>query len=56
MAEEKKRWHDRRGPMFIGPIWFIGWLFTIGFAHLVWWEIILGIVVWPYYLGRIVGG
>ena len=29
----------------------MGWLFTIGFANLVWWKIILGIVVWPFYLG-----
>ena len=26
-------------------------LFTIAFANLVWWKIILGIVVWPYFLG-----
>ena len=38
-----------------GVIWFIGWLFTIGYANLVWWKIILGIVVWPYYLGVAVG-
>ncbi len=34
-----------------GALWFMGWLFTIAFAHLVWWKIILGIVVWPYFLG-----
>jgi hypothetical protein len=28
-----------------------GWLFTVGFAKLVWWKIILGIVIWPYFLG-----
>ena len=39
------------GPGF-GVIWFIGWLFTIGYANLVWWKIILGLVVWPYYLAR----
>jgi len=33
-------------------IWFIGWLFTISFAQLVWWKVILGIVVWPLYLGQ----
>ncbi len=33
-----------------GVFWFAGWLFTIGFANLVWWKIILGIVVWPYFL------
>ena len=36
---------------FAGCIWFAGWLFTIGYADLVWWKIILGIVVWPFYLG-----
>ncbi len=35
-----------------GVIWFIGWLFTISFAQLVWWKIILGIVVWPFFLGQ----
>ena len=35
-----------------GTIWFIGWLFTIGYVHLVWWKIILGIVVWPFFLGE----
>jgi len=34
-----------------GILWFIGWLFTIAFAKLIWWQAILGIVVWPYYLG-----
>ncbi len=34
-----------------GPIWFIGWLFTIGFAKLTLWPAILGLVIWPYYLG-----
>jgi hypothetical protein len=35
----------------IGAIWFIGWLFTIAFAKLIWWQAMVGIVVWPYYLG-----
>ncbi len=34
-----------------GAIWFIGWLFTISFAQLAWWKIIVGVVVWPYFLG-----
>ena len=38
-----------------GVIWFAGWLFTISFAHLVWWKIILGIFVWPLYLGWALG-
>jgi hypothetical protein len=36
---------------FGGTIWFIGWLFTIGFADLTFWKGVLGIVVWPFYLG-----
>jgi hypothetical protein len=36
---------------WIGAIWFIGWLFTLAFAKLIWWQAILSIVVWPYYLG-----
>jgi len=34
-----------------GGLWFAGWLFTIAYANLVWWKIILGIVVWPLFLG-----
>jgi hypothetical protein len=53
MAQEEKRRKSRGGAA--GPagafFWFAGWLFTIAFAELVWWKIILGIVVWPYYLG-----
>ena len=37
-----------------GVLWFTGWLFTIGYANLVWWKIILGLVVWPLYLGQAV--
>jgi len=53
MAEEKerKRWYRRRAPNLIIPIWFIGWIFTIGFASLNWWQTILALVVWPYFLG-----
>ena len=35
----------------LGGFWFAGWLFTISFANLVWWKIILGLVVWPLFLG-----
>jgi hypothetical protein len=44
---------------FIGGIWFIGWLFTFAFAKLIWWQALLGLVIWPYYLGlaaRAAGG
>ena len=51
MAEGKKH----RGGAALGAaggvIWFIGWLFTIGYVNLIWWKILLGIIIWPYYLG-----
>jgi len=33
-------------------LWLSGWLFTIGFAKLVWWKALLALVVWPYFLGE----
>ena len=35
----------------LGTLWFGGWLFTIGFAHLSFWKAVLGLVIWPYFLG-----
>ncbi len=35
----------------IGIIWFIGWLFTIAFAKLIWWQALVALIVWPYFLG-----
>lgn len=35
----------------VGIFWFIGWLFTIAFAKLIWWQALLALVVWPYFLG-----
>jgi hypothetical protein len=38
-----------------GVLWFAGWLFTIGFCHLVWWKAVLALLVWPYFLGAALG-
>jgi hypothetical protein len=51
MSDEHKHWKGHAGSSLAGTIWFIGWLFTIGFVKLVWWQIIVGIVVWPYFFG-----
>jgi hypothetical protein len=40
---------DQHG--FTAFSWFAGWLFTIGFLHLEFWQGLLAIVLWPYYLG-----
>jgi hypothetical protein len=49
MSEKHHR--GSQGATLAGAFWFAGWLFTIAFANLVWWKIILGIVVWPLFLG-----
>jgi hypothetical protein len=36
---------------FVGGLWCIGWLFTLGFLHLSFGKGVLAIVLWPYYLG-----
>ena len=34
------------------PIWFMGWLFTIGYVKLHFWPAVLALIIWPYYLGH----
>jgi hypothetical protein len=34
-----------------GTVWFGGWLFTIGYLKLAFWKAVLGLVIWPYFLG-----
>ena len=45
-AEDKDQQHS-----FIGGMWFMAWLFTIGLLHLTFWKGVLAIVIGPYYLG-----
>ena len=35
-----------------GGMWCAAWLFTIGFLHLSFWQGVLAIIIWPYYLGN----
>ena len=35
----------------LGALWFAGWLFTIGYLHQGGWHGLLGLIVWPYFLG-----
>jgi hypothetical protein len=35
----------------LGALWFVGWLFTIGYLKLTFWKGVLAIIVWPYYIG-----
>jgi hypothetical protein len=36
---------------FTGGVWIAAWLFTIGFLKLGFWQGVLAIAIWPYYLG-----
>ena len=38
-----------------GPVWLIGWLFTIGFVKLSFGKAVLAVLIWPYFLGRALG-
>ncbi len=51
MSDERKHRGGGAGAGLAGAFWFAGWLFAIGYLNLVWWKIILGIVVWPYFIG-----
>lgn len=35
----------------VGLFWIAGWLFTIGYEGLSFWQGVLGIFIWPYYIG-----
>ncbi len=35
----------------LGALWFGGWLFCIGYLKLGFWQGLLGLLVWPYFLG-----
>lgn len=35
----------------LGLLWIAGWLFTIGYVDLSFWRGLLGLLVWPYFLG-----
>ncbi|MFQ5564516.1 MAG: hypothetical protein ACE5FO_13225 [Parvularculaceae bacterium] len=35
----------------LGAVWFIGWLFSIGFLKLGFWKGLLALIIWPYFLG-----
>lgn len=36
----------------LGTIWIIGWIFTIGYLKLTFWNGVLALIIWPYYLGK----
>jgi hypothetical protein len=49
MADDRKIKIEQHSSL--GLLWFVGWLFTIGYLHLGFWRGVLAIVIWPYYIG-----
>jgi len=53
MAKKKKQ--ECRKPdagMVFGPVWIVGWLFSIGYCGMpFFWQGVLALLIWPYYLG-----
>ena len=39
-----------------GMLWFVGWLYTLGFLGLSFWKGVAAVVVWPYFLGAALSG
>ncbi len=35
----------------LGVVWIAGWLFTIGYLKLAFWQGALALLIWPYDLG-----
>ena len=35
----------------LGVLWFIGWMFSVGFLKLGFWKGALAFFIWPYFLG-----
>jgi hypothetical protein len=56
MADEVKVKVRGDAGSFGGIVWFIGWLFTIGYLHLPVLKALFAIVIWPYYIGVHVAG
>jgi|GEM_PF-719228 len=53
MCDEVRHHHHCgfHGTASLGSLWLIGWLFTLGFLHLPFLKALLGLLVWPYFIG-----
>jgi hypothetical protein len=49
--ERKSRSKTSECGVIIGPIWVIGWLFTVGYLGASFWKAVLALLFWPYFLG-----
>ena len=40
----------------LGGLWFAGWLFSIGYLRLGFFQGLIGLLVWPYFMGAHLAG
>jgi hypothetical protein len=55
MENENGKCNHTHNASLVGPVWYIGWLFTVAFVHLPFWKALLALIIWPYYLGSALG-
>lgn len=55
MEDSKVKCNPAQHASIVGPVWYIGWLFTVAFANLSFWKAVLGLIIWPYFLGNALG-
>ena len=48
MASDRIKIEQHSG---LGLLWFAGWMFTIGYLDLSFWRAVLGLILWPYFIG-----
>jgi hypothetical protein len=46
-----KHVHHHHGGSAAGGLWFAGWLFFLAYTQPLFWKAVLGLIIWPYYLG-----
>lgn len=49
MASDERIRIEQHGS--VGLLWVAAWLFTVGVLDLSFWQGVLALVIWPYYLG-----
>lgn len=53
-TEKVKHIHHHHGGSAAGGLWFAGWLFFLAYTQPLFWKAVLGLLIWPYYLGEAV--
>ncbi|MFO7654322.1 MAG: hypothetical protein R6X25_10935 [Candidatus Krumholzibacteriia bacterium] len=55
MADERVVQGKMEVAGLVGPLWILGWLFTLGYVGLNVPKALWAVVIWPYYLGSALG-